>query len=119
MLLMLLTWAAVPSSVFTPKGWDNIARGNAPGTTGGAECTLKGCDKVRRIRVAPFQGAAYFVAGTQGFALGYVVPPLRGGATHFNAAQPKVDYPALRQRLLRGNYAEARTGYEALLKEEK
>jgi len=34
-------------------------------------------------------------------------------------AQPKVDYPALKQRLQRGNYAEARTGYETLLKEEK
>ncbi|WP_439631286.1 tetratricopeptide repeat protein [Gemmata sp.] len=33
--------------------------------------------------------------------------------------QPKADYPALRQRLLRGNYAEARTGYEALLQEDK
>jgi len=34
-------------------------------------------------------------------------------------AQPKTDFPALKQRLQRGNYAEARTGYEALLKEEK
>ncbi len=34
-------------------------------------------------------------------------------------AQPKADYPALKQRLQRGNYAEARTGYETLLKEEK
>jgi tetratricopeptide (TPR) repeat protein len=34
-------------------------------------------------------------------------------------AQPKTDYPALRQRLQRGNYAEARTGFEAILKEEK
>jgi len=33
--------------------------------------------------------------------------------------QPKVDYPALKQRLQRGNYAEARTGYEKLLKDEK
>lgn len=33
------------------------------------------------------------------------------------AAQPKVDYPALKQRLQRGNYAEARAGYEELLKE--
>src|SRR5215831_15859590 len=31
--------------------------------------------------------------------------------------QPKTEYPALKQRLQRGNYAEARTGYEALLKE--
>jgi tetratricopeptide (TPR) repeat protein len=32
-------------------------------------------------------------------------------------AQPKADYPALKQRFQRGNYAEARAGYEALLKE--
>ena len=32
-------------------------------------------------------------------------------------AQPKTDYPALKQRLQRGNTAEARAGYEALLKE--
>jgi tetratricopeptide (TPR) repeat protein len=35
------------------------------------------------------------------------------------AGQPKVDYPALKQRYQRGNYAEARSGYEALLKEPK
>jgi cellulose synthase operon protein C len=34
-------------------------------------------------------------------------------------AQPKADYPALKQRFQRGNYAEARAGYESLLKEEK
>jgi len=33
------------------------------------------------------------------------------------ATQPKIDFPALKQRLQRGNYAEARAGYEALLKE--
>src|SRR5262245_23322138 len=32
-------------------------------------------------------------------------------------AQPKAEYPALKQRLQRGNYAEARAGFEALLKE--
>jgi tetratricopeptide (TPR) repeat protein len=32
-------------------------------------------------------------------------------------AQPKVDYPALRQRLQRGNYAEARAGFEEVLKD--
>ena len=32
-------------------------------------------------------------------------------------APPKTEYPALKQRLERGNYAEARAGYEALLKE--
>src|SRR5262245_53332908 len=32
-------------------------------------------------------------------------------------AQPKTDYPALKQRLQRGNYAEARAGYEELLKD--
>lgn len=42
--------------------------------------------------------------------------PVAKGVLH---TQPKVEYPALKQRLLRGNYAEARTGYEALLKEEK
>jgi len=36
-----------------------------------------------------------------------------------SAAQAKEDYPALRQRFQRGNYAEARTGYEALLKGER
>ncbi|MBA4064059.1 MAG: hypothetical protein C0501_10170 [Isosphaera sp.] len=35
------------------------------------------------------------------------------------AAPPQSDYPALRQRLLRGNTAEARTGYAALLKGDK
>jgi tetratricopeptide (TPR) repeat protein len=35
------------------------------------------------------------------------------------AAPPTTDYPALRQRLLRGNTAEARTGYAALLKDPK
>ena len=35
------------------------------------------------------------------------------------AAQPKTDYPALKQRLQRGNYAEARGGFEQLVKEEK
>jgi tetratricopeptide (TPR) repeat protein len=34
-------------------------------------------------------------------------------------AQPKTDYPALKERVQRGNYSEARAGYEALLKEEK
>src|SRR5262245_32416967 len=33
------------------------------------------------------------------------------------AGQPKVEFPALKQRYQRGNYAEARSGYEALLKE--
>ena len=33
------------------------------------------------------------------------------------AAQPKTDFPALKQRLQRGNYAEARAGFEAILKE--
>lgn len=37
----------------------------------------------------------------------------------FVRIQPKVDYPALKQRFQRGNYAEARAGYEAILKEEK
>lgn len=32
-------------------------------------------------------------------------------------AQPQVEYPALNQRLQRGNYAEAQAGFEALLKE--
>jgi hypothetical protein len=30
-------------------------------------------------------------------------------------AQPKTDYPALLERVLRGNYSEARAGFEALL----
>ncbi|MFO0826305.1 MAG: tetratricopeptide repeat protein [Gemmataceae bacterium] len=34
-------------------------------------------------------------------------------------AQPKVDYPAIKQRFQRGNYTEARTAYEALLKDAK
>src|SRR5689334_8167997 len=34
-------------------------------------------------------------------------------------AQPKTDYPALKQRIQRGNYAEAATGYRGLLKEPK
>jgi tetratricopeptide (TPR) repeat protein len=33
------------------------------------------------------------------------------------AAQPKAEFPALKQRLQRGNHAEARAGYEALLNE--
>jgi tetratricopeptide (TPR) repeat protein len=33
------------------------------------------------------------------------------------ATQPKEEYPALRQRLQRGNYAEARAGYQSLVKE--
>ena len=32
------------SPAFTPKGWDNLARGNAPGTSGPGSCSLKGCD---------------------------------------------------------------------------
>lgn len=39
-------------------------------------------------------------------------------ATAF-CAEPKVEYPALRQRLLRGNYAEALAGYEELAKSDK
>ncbi len=35
------------------------------------------------------------------------------------AAEPKVEYPALRQRLQRGNYAEALAGFEELVKGEK
>jgi tetratricopeptide (TPR) repeat protein len=35
------------------------------------------------------------------------------------AAPPGAEYPALKQRLQRGNYAEARAGYEELLKTEK
>lgn len=34
-------------------------------------------------------------------------------------AQQKTEYPALKQRLQRGNYAEARAGYEELIKTEK
>ena len=33
------------------------------------------------------------------------------------AGQPATEFPALKQRLQRGNYAEARAGYEALLKD--
>src|SRR5947208_3644418 len=96
MFVLLLCAAELLSdrSVFTPQGWENIA---------------------------------------QGFALGYVLPPLRGenqdgrdprhpgpfGNTFLAFAQPMADYPALRQRLQRGNYAEARAGFEALVKEEK
>ena len=45
-------------------------------------------------------------------------PSLQGGGwgvgLSFAFAQPKSDYPALRQRLQRGNYAEALAGYEEL-----
>src|SRR5580704_9154185 len=34
-------------------------------------------------------------------------------------AQPTTEYPALKQRLKRGNYAEAKAGYEELIKTEK
>ncbi|HSQ58408.1 MAG TPA: hypothetical protein VLM40_21990, partial [Gemmata sp.] len=34
-------------------------------------------------------------------------------------AQPKEDYPALHQRFQHGNYAEARTGYQELLRGER
>ncbi|QEG30430.1 Tetratricopeptide repeat protein [Gemmata obscuriglobus] len=42
-----------------------------------------------------------------------------GPAGEFFASQPKADYPALRQRLLRGNYAEALAGYDDLARSEK
>ena len=32
--------------VFTPKGWNNIARGNAPGKRSQPPRTLKGCGMV-------------------------------------------------------------------------
>ncbi len=40
-------------------------------------------------------------------------------ATHAASAQPKSEYPALKQRLQRGNYAEALAGYDELAKNEK
>ncbi len=40
-------------------------------------------------------------------------------ATTQVVTKPQAEYPALQQRLQRGNYAEARAGFEALLKEEK
>lgn len=40
-------------------------------------------------------------------------------APQMGLAQQKTEYPALKQRLQRGNYAEARAGYEGLIKVEK
>jgi cellulose synthase operon protein C len=116
---------------FSPKGWDNIAQGAALGNRHPVATQPEG---LRHRRLVPaLQAGGWLVTSTRGVAPGYVVPPLRGkgqnpggprhsepfGNTCFAFAQPKTDYPALKQRLQRGNYAEARGGFEQLVKEEK
>ncbi len=110
--------------VFTPKGWDNIALGHRHPTSSQPE-------GLRQSFVPALQAGRWLAPLTRGVAPGYVVSPLRGedqatdwpdhfhsfSSTFLASAQPKTDYPALKQRFQRGNYAEARAGYEALLKE--
>src|SRR5262249_25431360 len=60
--------------VFSPKGWDNLARGETPGQPSDQAQALKG----RNSRpVSPFQGLISPTALTRGVAPGYVVTPLR------------------------------------------
>ncbi|MBA4188090.1 MAG: hypothetical protein C0467_08725 [Planctomycetaceae bacterium] len=118
-MLLLVCCSAILG--FHPEGVGQHSPGRSAGNKAPLQRTLKGCDtfNVPTAVVAPLQGAAVSGRRTQGVALGYVVPPLRGENGCAVVAQPKADYPALKQRLLRGNHAEARTGYETLLKEAK
>jgi len=60
--------------VFSLKGWDNIAQGNALGRRS-IKCTLKGCDSL--LVVPALQAGLSNLHETQGVALGYVVPALQ------------------------------------------
>ena len=85
--------------VFTPKGWDNIARGNAPGRKGQHSCSLKGCDTAHLSQ--PFRLENHDLLDTQGFALGYVVPPLRGEDSEPTLTAAARPYPGVPMRTLR------------------
>jgi len=55
--------------VFSPEGWDSLARGNAPGW-GYYARALKGRHNVRRAVGRPFRANNLFPTLTQGCALG-------------------------------------------------
>jgi hypothetical protein len=44
------------AAIFSPKGWNNIAQGNALEAVGWF-CSLKGCDTASTQHVAAFQAA--------------------------------------------------------------
>jgi mono/diheme cytochrome c family protein len=74
-----LGYTARPSvgvPIFTPKGWDNLAQGEALGSRSQINRpSLKGWDKPS---VAALQAAFQSGPGPRSVAPGYVVPPLRG-----------------------------------------
>src|SRR5205814_2380207 len=69
------TTPSVGGSVFTPEGWDNVARGEALGTRSQQPPSLKGWDKPP---VAALQAAFQSGPATRGVAPGSELPPLRG-----------------------------------------
>jgi len=64
---------ALRAQFFSPKGWDNIAQGNALGWRSILRSSLKGCDNY----CPNLSGWPAFDLDSQGVALGYVVPALR------------------------------------------
>jgi hypothetical protein len=57
--------------VFTPKGWDNLAQGNALGWMYFRESSLKGWDNESKFVVVPaLQAGRFKHQFTQGVALG-------------------------------------------------
>jgi hypothetical protein len=58
--------AETSPTIFSPKGWDYLAQGNALGQASETTGSLKGCDNV----VAAFQAASVIDRVTQSVALG-------------------------------------------------
>ena len=64
----VVEWPPDAVPLFTPKGWDNLAQGEALGCEAKWFSSLKGWDRVGRV--AALQAAKARHPSTQGFALG-------------------------------------------------